>query len=624
MAIVELGKRCEPLSEHIKKFQPWHIRKVAGKVNVVMIAVLVVVMGWPDWALPLRFVTGFSLIGELEKTGIFVGADKDEMMSREELFQHSRKLLQKMRFDPDFEDHEIDFLWSSCQKEQLKGFGGHPMPFYKVEEIYGGKWACVPSFVHTQPCGKMRRIDNAKRGGQNRATRVQEKIHLCSAFQPAVGARLLAQELSKQGEDISLWQIESGCEDLPDAYRGLPCTMEDLCVNLVTIKQPTTKSRFFVQMYALLFGYESAVNQFGRWSKFHEAVGRCILMMMWSMYVDDGNVLDFVKAEKKGQNLINTYFTTIGTPLQEDKRVLMSSECTFLGIVHDMSTFHTEYCISFWPRDRLLLKLKLMLKQFKSSASCPPGDAAKFRGTVQFTAHASSNHVGKFGMGPFKQRQYTDVEPWALTKSMLYSMSFFGAIFQQWPKRRVDLFPLRRRPLVIASDAQADPGRMPTGGFVAIDGESGVIQAGFIVFTQELLDVWGFTREVLDKGGNPIAPCEAAMVPIALKECEDLAQGREVIFFIDNSVALYGMVRGCSNEKSVARCSAVVGFMSHAWKVHPWFEFVDSKSNWSDSISRNLDECAFCAKHSIPIREVHVGVGWWTTPINDVCEAFCY
>ena len=188
-------------------------------------------------------------------------------MTREELFQHSKKLLQKMCFDLDFEDHEIDFLWSSCQKEQLKGFGGHPMPFYEVEEIYGGKWACVPSLVHSRPCGKMRRIDNAKRGGLNRATRVQERFIFVALSKSAVGARLIAQELSKQEEDISLWLIESGCEDLPDTYWGLPCTMRDLCVNLVTIKQPGTKSHFFVRMYVLLVGYESPANQFGRWSR---------------------------------------------------------------------------------------------------------------------------------------------------------------------------------------------------------------------------------------------------------------------------------------------------------------------------------------------------------------------
>ena len=112
------------------------------------------------------------------------------------------------------------------------------------------------------------------------------------------------------------------------------------------------------------------------------------------------------------------------------------------------------------------------------------------------------------------------------------------------------------------------------------------------------------------------------MIPVVLKECASLVQGREVILFVDNSVALYAMVRGCSNEKSVARCSAVVGFMAHAWQMHPWFEFVDSKSNWSDGISRCLDKCGFCAKHNIPIREVYIGDGWWTAPIGDVCKAF--
>eukprot|EP00972_Heterocapsa_arctica_P053283 7848860-Heterocapsa_arctica.AAC.1 len=49
-------------------------------------------------------------------------------------------------------------------------------------------WAPVPSFCHVQACGKKRRIDDAKKGGQNTAICYTKKGHLCTAFQPAVCA----------------------------------------------------------------------------------------------------------------------------------------------------------------------------------------------------------------------------------------------------------------------------------------------------------------------------------------------------------------------------------------------------------------------------------------------------
>ena len=40
----------------------------SGDVNVGMVAVLLLLIAWGDWRLAQRFVTGFQLIGRLERT----------------------------------------------------------------------------------------------------------------------------------------------------------------------------------------------------------------------------------------------------------------------------------------------------------------------------------------------------------------------------------------------------------------------------------------------------------------------------------------------------------------------------------------------------------------------------
>eukprot|EP00971_Amphidinium_carterae_P268850 5333681-Amphidinium_carterae.1 len=65
---------------------------------------------------------------------------------------------------------------------------------------------------------------------------------MCNAFQPAVHARLLFEQAQRQGLDLNAHGISLACggEDLPDAYRGVPCDPQHLRYNIVAIKDPRT------------------------------------------------------------------------------------------------------------------------------------------------------------------------------------------------------------------------------------------------------------------------------------------------------------------------------------------------------------------------------------------------
>ena len=65
--------------------------------------------------------------------------------------------------------------------------------------------------------------------------------------------------------------------------------------------------------------------------------------------------------------------------------------------------------------------------------------------------------------------------------------------------------------VVIASDARADHGGPPTGGYLLVDTATGRREGHWCTFGPALLDLWGYTQERLDEGGNPIAICEGAV-----------------------------------------------------------------------------------------------------------------
>ena len=64
-----------------------------------------------------------------------------------------------------------------------------------------GRWLPMPRFEMVQASGKHRPIDDGKRFGHNSASGFTETIECCSAFQPVVHARALAQQAILQGAE---------------------------------------------------------------------------------------------------------------------------------------------------------------------------------------------------------------------------------------------------------------------------------------------------------------------------------------------------------------------------------------------------------------------------------------
>eukprot|EP00971_Amphidinium_carterae_P020761 409458-Amphidinium_carterae.1 len=80
-----------------------------------------------------------------------------------------------------------------------------------------------------------------------------------------------------------------------------------------------------------------------------------------------------------------------------------------------------------------------------------------------------------------------------------------------------------------------------------------ICEAGYTVFTSEHLQAWGYTQKRIAEGGNPIALCEAAMVPLVLHEFGTRFASRRLVFFLDNSASLHSMVKGCAREPVLDR-----------------------------------------------------------------------
>ena len=505
-AFAELSARCEPLSRHLQRRQPPSVAQIARRMNVGLIAVLVLIMGWPDWRLPGRFFDGFQDVGTLERTHIFEEQTLDPPVPKSDLLAASVDLISSITNDKPHE--EIDFIWESCKKEHGKGFGGDLMTREHFDNVYGrGSWSPIPAFCVAQSCGKKRRIDNGRRGGQNAATAYTEKSRLCSAFQPGLHVRLVHEEANRAGVDLKAEgiELETGGEDLPDAFRSIPCRPEDLDINIVAARDPSTQQVHYQQIFAMVFGLSSAVIQFGRRSKFLECLGRRVLALLWAMYVDEGNLTDAAQAKGAGQALVVKAFEQLGTPFAEAKRAFMSNKGTFLGVEHDFTDAVSNGIVAFEPTVKLVAKAKSQLKEMTDARACTPAAASKFRGTAGFFAHAFWGRVGRAGFGPFRQRQYSDVELWTLSYSHERSIAFFNVIFEERLRRHFDCVASNVPLIVVASDAQAEPDTQPGAGYFLLDASAGERRARCCPVPEDFLAAWGYSQVERKAGGNPFA-----------------------------------------------------------------------------------------------------------------------
>ena len=207
----------------------------------------------------------------------------------------------------------------------------------------------------------------------------EERVHMHTALQPAVYCKLalaLAKDAGhfKTEEEQRAECFEHGGEDLPDAYRGLVVAEKDLCCNIVMVKHPVDGTIKFQVVYALLFGYRASVMHYLTWAEFQQAFARRLLVMMWSVYVDDSNIVDFRTAKGSGQRLGRRGFQLLGTPFAPKKSKTMSTSNDHLGVVTN------------WPK-----QLVIALSNFGQDRGC----MTKARGNDQIP-HACLQPIFQF------------------------------------------------------------------------------------------------------------------------------------------------------------------------------------------------------------------------------------
>eukprot|EP00972_Heterocapsa_arctica_P078861 11630757-Heterocapsa_arctica.AAC.1 len=96
-AVCALSARMQPVSEHIRARQKGSVATVACQIHIGLLAAAVILLAWPDTKLPMRYVTGFSRLGNMEVTGVLRSIPYIAPVPVRELLQGSLAALEKLQ-----------------------------------------------------------------------------------------------------------------------------------------------------------------------------------------------------------------------------------------------------------------------------------------------------------------------------------------------------------------------------------------------------------------------------------------------------------------------------------------------------------------------------------------------
>jgi len=275
--IEELASRAEGITRHLRSKQDAQVAKVAGQMHVGMLAVAVIFMAWPDTKLPWRYMVGFETLGKLEVTQVLRASEGEKALSEEELLKSAEATVDEIEKKVEKDPEVFGFLLNECRKDEERGVGS---PLHTREEMDSwlgkGQWLPMPRFLHVQPSGKFRPIDDGSRYDHNLATQYSETLDCVTAIQPALHIKVLAKKVkarvparcrgswksAMRAKGMPKVGIATGTEDLPDAYRYVPTHPRENKVNIVAVYDGSRQKWLYQVVYGHVFGKKRRSSKF--------------------------------------------------------------------------------------------------------------------------------------------------------------------------------------------------------------------------------------------------------------------------------------------------------------------------------------------------------------------------
>ena len=458
----ELSSRLWPVSVFLHSQQLPTVHGVNPSVHLALIAVLVLMMAWPDTSFPSCLFSGFPAVGHAPPCGLW-DTRPSQHISLDTIFAEGRsdaeQLLSRIKPGP---DDQVAFE-AGNQDEQL-GFCSSPFSWQSLLSL-GRPFRIIRRFVIEQASGKKRVIDDASASRQSEFSSDGNRLRFCSAIQPCLHLQALQTAM---GCPPWRWpdHILSSGEDLPQAYRKIPMIPDHSSACLVAYRDPVQQIIQFRQYYGMLFGLPLAVTAYNRLPFLLQSCIRRFCLVLGTFYFDDLNVQDWASTASRSQEFVRSLVCQLGYPFAAEKQQVPAIENDFLGLVHDLSTVTSDGMIRLWARDRLIQKIDSLMQHAEDHDRLPSGLASKLFGCLGFLDQGTFGRMARAGLNSLKERQY--MQDCTLTTELRDTFVLVRALLEVKPCRQVQLDSSWYTHVTVASDASQDMPRQGKAGTLLV------------------------------------------------------------------------------------------------------------------------------------------------------------
>eukprot|EP00435_Cladocopium_sp_Y103_P071551 s117_g37.t2 len=546
-----VASALQPLERALAVFRSPSAQKVAAAKKPGFVAVMTVLLRWPDQQQAIHLLQGYPIVGDIAPTGVFRAVAPQPADTFDEWV--------------DGASAAIDAILRS-----------RPPRFHEESDPGRAGQGPLERFLIQQPDGKHRVIDNCRKTAHNANTAMWETIHTVNIdFVASVSADLCRKlHVTEPALDDAQWEwlrLRIGTDDLPDAYRGLPVAAHHQRFSVVAIYVADVGWRFTI-LWGLAFGLESAVVAFKRFPQLGIAIARRCVVALTAAYFDHELAVEMVADADPSQVGLRQVFNLLGAPPQPSKGFLAAANRHYLGTSLHLGDFMEQGFVRVQPK--FLTTMKVLTKIVADNALSRDA-AGKLRGDLNWFFSMCMGHLRKL-VGPVLTAHQSGTDAGLTPHDRLCLEAMRTAFRDAHPR---DMFVLAKpRPVTrVYSDASF---------------EEGVLRLGWIVFPPEGQPTGGsccVPAEVIStwkQRSQQIFPGEtvAALVPPLVHPL--LFADQDLVWFIDNTGAAASLIRGASAELDVLFIVQQVHLELHRLRARPWYEWIDSESNPSDGLSR--------------------------------------
>ena len=125
-------------------------------------------------------------------------------------------------------------------------------------------------------------------------------------------------------------------------------------------------------------------------------------------------------------------------------------------------------------------------------------------------------------------------------------------------------------------------------------------------------------------GEKKIAQLELSMVLFALVSRPNAFRSRCGIRYIENTAALMCLIRGRSDNPDLPRLAQLIHLCLFSFQAWVYWEWIPSKSNWSDAISREGAADDWRQSHRFSTFVAHFPHELWALPLEAAVCVFEY